>query len=243
MSMRVAVDLVTYRRLASASRAASSEVGSRAATNSLAGSRTGRLTFTSLVREGVEQCGYDLVRALGDLGWAETVLRSNVWSESRPGVFEEVDGVSDVPTWSVQSVIVSVRDLDTSSNFYRDVMNVNELLREDQVAVLGADVTSSFTLILRETLRGTHPGQQSLGIRALTCDVGSSTEIDRVEQRLRALDAFQERQVIDEAEGFEVLHGHDPDRLPLMFLTSRIGRPISLDDYRGALQRIYVVDL
>jgi len=140
-------------------------------------------------------------------------------------------------------VIVAVEDLDRSSTFYQDVMHVSELLREDQVAILGVDVASPFTLILRETRRGTHPGQQSLGIRALTCDVGSSAELDRVEQRLRALDAFRERQVIDEVQEFEVLHGHDPDRLPLMFLASKAGRQISLDDYRGALQRIYVVDL
>jgi hypothetical protein len=71
--------------------------------------------------------------------------------------------------------------------------------------------------------------------------VGSFVELDRVEGRLRALDGFQSRQFLDEAETFEMIHGHDPDRLSLLFVAHEIN--LSLHDYRRALARLYAIDL
>src|ERR1700689_2864897 len=99
--------------------------------------------------------------------------------------------ISDVPPWSLRSVVVSVRDLDRSSTFYQDVMNVPEVFREDQIAVLSSDLTPSFTLYLRQAQRGAAHAVQALGVRAFSSDVGSFAELDRVEGRLRALDGFR----------------------------------------------------
>jgi catechol 2,3-dioxygenase-like lactoylglutathione lyase family enzyme len=152
-----------------------------------------------------------------------------------------VNGVGD---WTISSVLVSVRDLDHSSVFYQDVMNIREVFREDQIAILGGIAVGPFTLLLREAHRGSlRTGQQALGIRSLVCDVGSGAELDRVEERLRALDALRNRQFFDEAERFEFVSGYDPDRLPLMFTANEPGKAPALEDYHHGLAGMYAVDV
>ena len=143
--------------------------------------------------------------------------------------------------WSIRSVVVSVRDLDRSSGFYQDVMNLSELIREDQIAVLSSDVTPSFTLYLREAHRSAVHSGQALGVRAISRDVGSFAELDRVEGRLRALNGFRDRQFLDDAQQFEMIHGQDPDRLSLVFVAH--DAELRLQDYRRALARLYAIDL
>ncbi len=145
------------------------------------------------------------------------------------------------PGWSMRAVVISVRDLDRSSSFYQDVMNLSETLREDQIAVLSSDQTPSFTLYLREAHRDTVHSGQALGVRAFSCDVGSFAELDRVEGRLRALNGFQDRQFLDDSEQFEMIHGQDPDRLSLVFVAHET--ELQLRDYRRALARLYTIDL
>src|SRR5579863_1455836 len=110
------------------------------------------------------------------------------------------DGIA---LWSIRTALLSVRDLDRSSAFYQDVLNVREVSRRYDMAILGTDLVGSpFTLCLRQAERGAIlPGQQTIGIRALAYDVGSLSELDRIEARLRALDAFRDRTVLDPAVG------------------------------------------
>ncbi len=145
-------------------------------------------------------------------------------------------------TWSIWSVLIGVSDVDHSSAFYQDVMSVHEVFREGEMVILGPDQAGSFTLALRQEY-GAHPGQHTLGLRSLTCDVGSAPELDRVEQRLRALDAFRDRQSRDETTSIEVVYGLDPDRLPLTFLAHKPGSVLSEGTYRRALPMFYAVDL
>ena len=151
--------------------------------------------------------------------------------------------MENVPSWSIKSVLVSVSDLDRSSNFYQDVMNLHEVLREDQIVVLG-DASGPFTLFLREARHGAvqHSGQQALGARSLVYDVGSIAELDRVDAHLRALGTFRDRRSLDETEATQFLHGHDPDRLPLLFVAHEPGRVPSIEDFRHALATMYVLD-
>jgi catechol 2,3-dioxygenase-like lactoylglutathione lyase family enzyme len=151
------------------------------------------------------------------------------------------DMTNGAPLWSMRAVVISVRDLDRSSSFYQDVMSLSEVLREDQIVVLGSNLNPSFTLYLREAHRNAaHPGQ-ALGVRAFSCDVGSFAELDRVEGRLRALNAFRDRHFLDEAEQFEMIHGQDPDRLSLVFVAHE--NALALKDYRRALASLYAIDL
>jgi catechol 2,3-dioxygenase-like lactoylglutathione lyase family enzyme len=151
---------------------------------------------------------------------------------------------NDDPEWSIRSVLISVKDLDRSSTFYRDVANMQEVHRGDQLAVLASIVPGSMLLYLRRAYRtAAHQGQQALGVRALSCDVGSFAELDRVEQRLRDLGAFRDRQIIDGADRFEAVRGLDPDRLPLAFVAQQRGRAMTSADYEGVWTRLYSMDV
>jgi hypothetical protein len=83
-------------------------------------------------------------------------------------------------------------------------------------------------------------------VRSLTCHVGLLTELDRVEERLRAFDSFRHRQVLHEA-GIQVVYGHDPDRLPLTFTAYESAETVdherAMAASYAALVPVYVVDL
>jgi catechol 2,3-dioxygenase-like lactoylglutathione lyase family enzyme len=146
-----------------------------------------------------------------------------------------------VPGWSIRAVVVSVRDLDRSSAFYQDVLNVPEVTRESEVAVLSGDGIPGFSLYLREAHRNAVHSGQALGVRALSCDVGSFAELDRVEGRLRALGAFRSRESLDDDNRFEIVDGYDPDRLSLIFVAHEAD--LSVHVYRRAMARMYAIDL
>jgi catechol 2,3-dioxygenase-like lactoylglutathione lyase family enzyme len=151
------------------------------------------------------------------------------------------DMSNEVPGWSIRAVVVSVRDLDRSSTFYQDVMNVREVSRDGQIAVLSGDLIPGFALYLREAHRNAVHSGQALGVRAFSCDVGSFAELNRIEDSLRARDAFRGRQFLDDDEQFEMVQGQDPDRLSLVFVAH--GADLALTDYRHAMARLYSIDL
>ena len=135
-------------------------------------------------------------------------------------------------------------DLDRSTAFYRDVMGLREILREDQVAVLGDTERDSFVLFLREAegLAARH-GQQDLGVRALCFDLRSMGELDEVEERLRSRDMFRDRLRLTESETAEYVRGRDPDGLPLLFIASGPGEEISMARYHRAVAMMYGIDI
>jgi catechol 2,3-dioxygenase-like lactoylglutathione lyase family enzyme len=151
------------------------------------------------------------------------------------------DMTNEVPGWSIRAVVVSVRDLDRSSAFYQDVLNVREVIRDGEVAVLSGDLIPGFSLYLRQAHRNAVHSGQALGVRAFSCDVGSFAELDRVEGRLRASGGFRSRQFLDDNKQFELVDGHDPDRLSLVFVAHETD--LSLTDYRNAMARMYAIDL
>jgi catechol 2,3-dioxygenase-like lactoylglutathione lyase family enzyme len=149
----------------------------------------------------------------------------------------------NAPPWSIRSALIGVSDLDRSVAFYEDVTNLREIMRADRMVVLGAQETSSFTLYLRHTRAATHPGQQAAGVRSLVVDVVELSELDRVEARLQAHESFGARRRIQETHPFELVQGHDPDRLSLTFLAYEAGAQMSLDIYCRVMAGMYSVDL
>ncbi|MGO9660196.1 MAG: VOC family protein [Acidimicrobiales bacterium] len=152
----------------------------------------------------------------------------------------------DHPDWSVQSLLIGVRDLNRSSAFYQEVMHLREVLRQDRVAVLVDDAKGPVVLYLRELYRprdAVRPGPEALGLRAVTFRVGSLAELDRVEQHLRAEHAFRDRYSLEGTEVFEVVRGWDPDRAPLDVMVKHTGERISLDEFRSGMARMYTQDL
>jgi catechol 2,3-dioxygenase-like lactoylglutathione lyase family enzyme len=144
--------------------------------------------------------------------------------------------------WSLRSVLILVSDLDRSSQFYTDVCGLKEVLREPDAALLGVEIAGSPTLDLRQADRhGLRAGQQSLGLRACSFHVGSATELDRVEERLKALSAFQVRQQLGDHGRIGLVRGHDPDRLPLGFMSYEA--PLTDAEYRSVSPLIYSWDV
>jgi hypothetical protein len=147
------------------------------------------------------------------------------------------------PPWTIRSTLIAVTDLDRSVAFYRELGPFEEIARLDEVAVLGDSSPTSAVLILRES-RSTHQirhGQQSLGLRSITFNVGSLSELDRIESVLRTRNLFTSRRPIAEAAS-ELLNGRDPDNLPLAFIYYAEGRTIGPDYYRTVASLFYSLD-
>jgi hypothetical protein len=109
--------------------------------------------------------------------------------------------------------------------------------------VLGDASPASVVLILRET-GGIHQirhGQQSLGLRSITFNVGSLGELDRLESILRAHNLFTSRRPVADAAS-ELLRGRDPDNLPLVFICYAEDRTIGPDYYRTVANLFYALD-
>ena len=147
--------------------------------------------------------------------------------------------------WSLLSELISVSDLDRSVSFYQDVMSIQELRRDDQVAALGRKETGSpiIYLIQASAHAVRRGGQGSLGLRTFSCNVGSLAELDHVQERLETFGAFRDRQVFSEASKVEMVRGYDPDRLPVNFVAYQTGNPIEPDDYFRAASLMYSVDV
>ncbi len=142
--------------------------------------------------------------------------------------------------WSIGGLVIAVRDLEPSVAFYEDVTGAREVMRDDEVALLERD--GAFRLYLRGSHgQGTRQGRQALGPRVVSFDVGSASELDRVEERLRAHGSFRTRQSLSLHEDLEVVFGFDPDRLALTFATPPTGRPDAFDRERS-LEAIYSAD-
>ncbi len=124
-----------------------------------------------------------------------------------------------VQPWAIRSTLIAVAELDRSVAFYGDLGPFDVITREDRIAVLGDTSPTAAVLVLRETRSAfqTRHGQQSLGLRLMTFNVGSLAELDRIEPILRSADRFTDRQPIDNGAS-EIIRGRDPDNLPLVFV-------------------------
>lgn len=145
--------------------------------------------------------------------------------------------------WTIRSTLVAVADLERSVAFYREIGPFDEIARDDAVAVLGDASPASIALILRESrsIHHTRHGQQSLGLRSITFNVGSLAELDRIEKVLQDRNLFtSRRQIVDGAS--ELLNGRDPDNLPLTFVCYTEGATLGPDYYQQVLNLVYSLD-
>lgn len=143
---------------------------------------------------------------------------------------------------SIKSALVSVTDVDRSSQFYRELLNGVEVMRDDQVVTLGCGGDGSSIVFLRKALRGSsHSGQQALGVRALIWDLGSADELDRVESCLRAFGNFRGRRTTQDGL-VQFVEGHDPDRLPLVFLSYQTASDVPAEHYRHLTDLMFALD-
>ena len=145
--------------------------------------------------------------------------------------------------WALRSTMIAVSDLQRSVAFYQEVGPFEEIVREDAVAVLGDILPASVVLILREA-RSIYArrGQQALGLRSITFNVGSLGELDRIESVLRDRDLFTSRQSLAGGAA-ELLRGRDPDNLPLVFVFFPEDETLGPDCYHAIATLAHSIDV
>jgi len=116
------------------------------------------------------------------------------------------------------------------------------IVRDDAIAVLGDASPGSVVLVLRETRsrHQTRHGQQSLGLRSITFNVGSLGELDRIESFLRSRDLFTDRRRVAQGAS-DLLRGRDPDNLPLVFVHYG-SDTVGPDYYQSVINLFYTMD-
>jgi hypothetical protein len=144
--------------------------------------------------------------------------------------------------WTLRSTLVAVSNLERSIAFYGELGPFGVIAREDTVAVVGDVTPSAPVLALRETSsrHQTRHGQQSLGVRSMTFNVGSREEIDRIETFLRSRDLFTDRRQVHNGAS-DLLRGRDPDNLPLLF-AYYAADTIGAEYYQEAIGLFYSLD-
>lgn len=145
--------------------------------------------------------------------------------------------------WAIRSTLVAVADLGRSVAFYREVGPFEEIARDDEVAILGQTSADSTVLILRQarTSFNIRHGQQSLGLRSITFNVGSFDEVDRIEAVLREHNLFTSRHALHDGASV-LLRGRDPDNLPLVFVCYGEGTALGPDFFRTVTNLVYALD-
>ena len=145
--------------------------------------------------------------------------------------------------WAIRSTLVAVADLERSVPFYRELGPFDEVAREDAVVILGDVSSASVFLILRETrsIHRVRHGQQSLGLRSITFNVGSLGELDRIESVLQGHDLLTSRRRIADGAS-DLILGRDPDNLPLVFVSYADGKALGPSYYQSVAALVYSLD-
>ena len=145
--------------------------------------------------------------------------------------------------WAIRSTLVVVADLNRSVAFYRELGPFEEIVREGAVAMLGDVSPASIVLMLREARSiQARRGQQSLGLRSITFNVGSLSELDRIESVLRGHELFTDRRPLANGAS-ELLRGRDPDNMPLVFVSYAEDETLGPDYYRTVANLAHSLDV
>jgi hypothetical protein len=147
------------------------------------------------------------------------------------------------PPWAIRSTLVAVSDLERSIAFYQELGPFDVIAREQAVAVLGKVSPSAVGVILRQTehIDEGRQGQQALGLRSEIFNLGSLTELNRIESFLRSRNLFSARRnSADDASNF--ILGRDPDNLPLVFVYYA-NDTLGADYYEKMIELVYSIDV
>jgi catechol 2,3-dioxygenase-like lactoylglutathione lyase family enzyme len=142
---------------------------------------------------------------------------------------------------SIQTVLLNVRDLQHSIDFYQDVFELPLISREEEVATLMVlETNRSQVLLLRQLRRGSHhAGRDYVGLRMLSFEVASSKELEAIEQKLVDRNALIWHK---RTERYRGLMGVDPDRTEICAASSVTGSPISSEDWKELDETIYTIE-
>ena len=135
-----------------------------------------------------------------------------------------------------RSLLFGVQDLARSVTFYRNVINLREVLRNQDTAVMAFDEIGTRTLYLRQVDNVVHR-RPTIGIQGLVCRVDSPQELDEIEENLLSHSEFVARSQL--TRSIELVHGRDPDRIPLAFLVHEGDEKLTPQEYLLITERMY----
>ena len=141
---------------------------------------------------------------------------------------------------SIQTVLLNVTDLKHSIEFYQDVFDFRLISQREEVAALMVYETKRRQVILlRELERNWHgAGRRNVGLRMLSFEAGTPSELGVIEQRLVKRQALVWQ---GQTETYKALMGVDPDRTQICVASSLTGTPISSDNWKDVDDAIYTI--
>jgi catechol-2,3-dioxygenase len=113
-------------------------------------------------------------------------------------------------TIKLTAAVVHVRDLQQSTDFYREILLLEVEVTSDDAALLTAP--GGDHLVLR-ALPGANRAFGVVGVQFLVWTARDSDDLDRCERELKARDAFVSR---SSEQGASVVEGRDPDGVPIV---------------------------
>jgi catechol-2,3-dioxygenase len=116
----------------------------------------------------------------------------------------------------LSGVVIFVRDLDRSMNFYRELLGL-EVIDSSPTAVLLA-VEDGCHLVLRATGASTPRPLGAIGFQYATWMMPSRADLDRAETLLKNRSAYVDTRTIG---GTTSVEGHDPDDLSVVLSYSK----------------------
>jgi catechol-2,3-dioxygenase len=142
---------------------------------------------------------------------------------------------------TIHTAVLNVADLDKSVEFYEGVFDFPVIgQRGRATALLVNEDDFRQVLVLREVgPNALHAGRGTLGPRVVGFEVGSSEELEVVEQRLkeRSTPLAHTRR-----DTWEAILGTDPDRIEFVAASSLTGAPISRADWRDIDSMVFAMD-
>jgi catechol 2,3-dioxygenase-like lactoylglutathione lyase family enzyme len=130
---------------------------------------------------------------------------------------------------TVQSLILTVGDLERSIEFYTDIFDFPLVTQRQQVAILQINQAyRSQVLVLRESQGARRPGGGTIGVKVLGFEVALPEELDQIEKRLGERSANVRRLRRD---SYETVIGADPDNYAISISASSTGRPSQMAEW------------
>ena len=111
---------------------------------------------------------------------------------------------------SLSAVVMHVRELQRSTDFYREILQLEVEVTSDEAALLTAPTGDH--LVLR-ALPGASRTFGTVGVQFVLWTARDNEDLDRCERELKARDAFVSVSV---EQGARVVEGRDPDGIPLV---------------------------
>ena len=130
---------------------------------------------------------------------------------------------------TMQSLILTVGELERSIEFYTDIFDFPLVTQRQQVAILQINQAyRSQVLVLRESQGARRPGGGTIGVKVLGFEVALPEELDQIEKRLGERSANVRRLRRD---SYEVIIGADPDHYAIAISASSTGRPTQMAEW------------